>query len=726
MNMKNIIRYTLLLLIFFAATEQTFGQKAKMKVAANFYNQYDFKSASDVYADILSSAKYANDTTVLRLAADCDMKLGRFDQAEVHLGRIAALPSASVKDLHALADVYKIEGKYAEAVNVYQRINAMDPNDEVAAQYAKMPDFANKLKKDSSMFIIKNTSINSEVSDFAVGFFTAQKVIFSSSRGLGVGAGRSYIWNDQPYLNNYTANILADSSLAEASVMGSDINTRYHEGTVSYSPGENLLYFTRNNIYKGQMLKSKDGHLYLGIYTAKTSQRSLEDLEAFPHNNKDYSLQHPTISKDGKRIYFSSNLPGTIGGMDIFYCEKNGDKWGEPVNMGNRINTSGDEVFPFICNDTLLYFASNGHLGLGGLDQYQVSALNKEAYPENLGAPLNTRYDDFGTILFDDEIGGYFCSNRPGGKGDDDIYQFRITPPDSINISGQVLSLNSMLPIPNALVTITNDDGSVVQAITDQNGRYTLRAPYKPVVKLEGEKKDFEPGSVDLSTNPRLTDYTAEPILLKKVDYVATGKVIYDVDGSPAPGAIVRLIDKDGLERDSSIVAEDGTYKIALEDNQNYTLQVYKEDYVLLTKDISTKNNPNKVISNDFRLYKLEVGTVVRLDNIYYDYGKSDIRADAAVELNKLVRILIDNPTMKIELSSHTDARGGDAYNLKLSDARANSAVKYIISQGIDASRLVAKGYGETKLLNRCANDVKCSEEEHQFNRRTEFKILDI
>jgi len=188
----------------------------------------------------------------------------------------------------------------------------------------------------------------------------------------------------------------------------------------------------------------------------------------------------------------------------------------------------------------------------------------------------------------------------------------------------------------------------------------------------------------------------------------------------------MRLRDEKGNQLDSLIVGADGTYKFALEENKKYILEAYKDEYVLLTKDASTIGATNKSITTDFRLFKLEKGTVVRLDNIYYDYGKSDIRSDAAIELNKLVRILQDNPTMKIELSSHTDARGGDAYNLKLSDARAKSAVKYIISQGIDESRLVGKGYGETQLLNRCVNDVKCSEEEHQFNRRTEFKILEI
>ena len=366
------------------------AQKAKLKVAAGFYDTFDFRSAADVYNDILSSPKYANDTTTLRLAADCEVKLGRFENAEKHLTRLAALPSASVADLHSLADVYKIQGKYQDAVDVYNRITVINPSDPVASRYAEMPDFANRLKKDSTMFTIKNSSVNSATSDFAVGFYTSGKVIFSSSRGLGVGAGRSYIWNDQPYLNNYEAGIQKDSSLASPSVMGTDINTRFHEGTVSYSPSDNMLYFTRNNVLKGNVLKSKEGKLLLGIYMGKAEGGTLDDLTSFPFNNKEYTLQHPTLSTNGKRIYFASNMPGTLGGMDIFYCERNGDTWRDPVNMGSLINTKGDEVFPFISNDTTLYFSSNGHLGLGGLDQYFIK-LEVGAIPENLGYPVNSR-----------------------------------------------------------------------------------------------------------------------------------------------------------------------------------------------------------------------------------------------------------------------------------------------------------------------------------------------
>ena len=702
------------------------AQKAKLKLAGRAMSEFDFVTASEIYNDILTNPKYAKDTTALRNIADCEINLGHYSKAEGYLRRLSETPAIKQDDLHKLASVLKLQKKYPEALLTYEVIATKYPTDMIALGYMENPAFAENIERDSMIYLVRNAGINSSGSDFAPGFFVSGKLLFASSRGLGVGARRYYSWNQQPYLNMYVAAIKADTTLDNVGVLPSRVNTRYHEGSLTYDAANNTMYMTRNNYFKGNTRKSKEGHLKLGIFSYKYTAGEWGAEEVFPHNNREYSVGHPSLTRSGKRVYFTSDMPGGYGGTDIYYCEKESEKWASPKNAGPIVNTAADEMFPFAAGDSVLYFSSRGHLGLGGHDLFYIQMFDSTALPVNVGYPVNSHYDDFAAVVYPDETAGYFSSNRPGGLGDDDVYQFFIRPPVTVEITGRVVEMNSLRPLSNAEVMVEAKDGSMIKVKTDNDGKYVINAPYSKVIRLDAEKQDYVKAGVDVATNPRKTTYTANDIVMRKEDILAVGKVVYDIDDTPAPGAIVRVIDASGTVLDSAYVQTDGTYSVPIPEKSKVTLEVYKDGYVKMTKPIDTSKLTGRKVENNFRLFKLEKGTVVRLDNIYYDYGKSDIRADAAFELDKLVTILKDNPSMSIELSSHTDARGGDAYNLKLSDARANSAVKYIISQGIEAARLAAKGYGETKLLNKCANDVKCSEEEHQFNRRTEFKILDF
>jgi outer membrane protein OmpA-like peptidoglycan-associated protein len=331
-------------------------------------------------------------------------------------------------------------------------------------------------------------------------------------------------------------------------------------------------------------------------------------------------------------------MPGSVGKTDIFFSDFRNGQWSIPENLGLKVNTQAEEMFPFIFQDSILYFASKGLLGIGGLDIYRINLNDPNATPENMGGPLNSEHDDFGLVRRGNS--GYFSSNRPGGKGNDDIYRFIYTE-----------------IIPSYIVAIRAVNGETKEIIN--NATITIT----------------DVSSGEFITTQKLKDSTQYYKTLENISYAASAHH-HEYFSGHLKFAVGANLDVDTL-----------FYEIPLE--------------------------------------KIEIGKAIELENIYYDLDKSDIRTDAAIELNKLVQLLLDNPGIIIELSSHTDSRGSDRYNQKLSQRRAESAVAYIISQGIPAEQITAKGYGEAKLVNQCSNGMKCSDEEHQKNRRTEFSVTE-
>jgi outer membrane protein OmpA-like peptidoglycan-associated protein/tetratricopeptide (TPR) repeat protein len=726
-EMKNIGCMILLGCLLIMAPKHTMAQKSKFKLADKFYQTMDYTMSGNIYRDIVASARYANDTLALRRLAYGELYLGKLIDSESYFNKLVKLNAATEKDYITLADVLKKQGRYADAMKVYEKVLAVNPNNDIAKRHLEQPNFVEGLKQDSMIYTIRNSDINSAASDFAPAFFIKNQVLFSSSRANGSKSMRTYKRTEQSYLDIYLADVAADSSLKSARPISDKINTRYHEGTMTYHAVQGKVYFTRNNYLDGKVNKDKSQNLKLAIYSAtyNAEKNQFTAYEPFPYNNPSYSVGHPTLNASGNRLYFVSDMPGGMGGTDIYYCELKDNAWSTPVNAGSKINTSGDEMFPFMVNDSIMYFASNGHVGLGGLDLFYTNVLT-DAPVLNAGYPASTRYDDFALICHPDEVMGYFSSSRKGGKGDDDIYEYRLKPVDTVLVSGTVYDLESMKPLAGVLIKVPTADGSVVEVMTDNQGKYSVKAPYAPEVNLEASKQGYLPATGKGKTNPRSSKLENVDIKMKKFDAMSNGKVIYAENNQPAEGALIQLLEianGDTTVVDSIRIPSKGTYEFPLYAKKNYMLLVTHEGYARQTASISTHNITDRTYTRDFKLFKPKVGEVVRLDNIYYDYNSAVIRPDAARELDKLVQILTDNPTMKIELSSHSDSRGSDKYNLELSDKRAKSAVAYIISQGISPDRVYGKGYGELKILNHCKNDVKCTEEEHQFNRRTEFTI---
>jgi outer membrane protein OmpA-like peptidoglycan-associated protein len=273
---------------------------------------------------------------------------------------------------------------------------------------------------------------------------------------------------------------------------------------------------------------------------------------------------------------------------------------------------------------------------------------------------------------------------------------------------------------------LNGKDNGTLLGNSDENGQFEVETPFVQSLEIKALKQLYYPEIVEIETDPVSGYIENLEIRMKRFDYAVEGRVSLADKGEPTAGAIVRLLDENGDLIKEIETAADGRYFFILEEESNYTVEASYPEYLTLSENISTSGAEKGIIYKDFKLFKPEKGTVVKLDNIYYDYNSDVIRPDAAKELDRLVKILKDNPSMSIELGSHSDSRGSDSYNLSMSKKRAKSAVNYLISQGIDSSRLVSKGYGETKIKNHCKNGVECSDEEHEENRRTEFIILDI
>ena len=556
----------------------------------------------------------------------------------------------------------------------------------------------------------------------------------------------------------------------------SELLTKVHEGPVTFDRTGEQIFFTRNNNQKGKRKISSEGIAKLKIYSAIKFRDKWTSIEDLPFNNDQSNNAHPAISVEGDKMYFASDREGGQGGMDLYVVKRKGDSWGDPVNLGPNINTPGNEVFPFIHADGTLYFASDGHAGLGGFDLFYAldEATDQFGKPVNLKAPFNSELDDFGLIVDRDKRNGYFSSDRKGGLGEDDIYNFYITGNTSLVGGGEKEMRQTNLwlnvkekftgtPIDDARVSALNLDGLIPnQVITENSGRISnWMTPEEKenqlILQLAMDTTDLY-GQTDMdgrlammlkgeqnvvtitkkgyqNLQVMLSDYTeGEEIYVemeKATDCIPfTGEVL-SVLGTPMTGAVVVIKEEDGNEEQRITIDQRGKFEYCLDRNKLYTVSILQDGKEIGSRVIgsidSDANNgmPMFMVFNlaDDPQYGLRKGLTVELPNIYYNFNDASIRPDARKDLDIVVNLLNKYPSLEIELSSHTDSRGGTRYNKKLSQKRAESAVAYLLNKGISESRVTAMGYGETSIRNRCTDGISCRESEHQYNRRTEIKV---
>ena len=617
--------------------------------AAKDFERYNYVNAQKSYVKFAESGDESIE--VVKSLADTYYFNSQYDKAAVWYNKLLTNYSDQISAEYYFKASLSLKslGDYKGADYIMSEYIKRTDKIIIRNEFNSNQQYLDTIEKNSNIYSISRTSINSSKSDFGPSYYGSSQVVFASAnKGSG---SEDYTWTGEPFLDLHIADIDVNGDLVNNTPFKGDINTKFHESSTTFTKDLKTMYFTRNNYFKGEENWDDENTVKLKLYRASMQEDDTwGNVKELPFNSDQYSVAHPSLSLDEKRIYFSSDMPGTFGKSDIWYVDIiDKENYGRPVNLGPTINTEERESFPYISSENVLYFSSNGLIGLGGLDVF-MTVLNSKGFPTataNLGEPVNSRYDDFGLIINPEINRGYLSSNRDGfdGSSSDEIYTF-FEDICLVSLAGVVTDIRTGDLIPGSKVQLIGEDLEVIaEQIVGEDARYNF-------------KKDI----IDCSILYRIT--------------AGNGKA----------------------------------YKPASKDLT--TPSISQAIIVDLALDWATECAPN------------DLGCILELKPLYFDFDKSFIRADAAVELQKVLEAMNEYPEMIISFESHTDSRGNDIYNENLSERRAKSTRGWLLDRGISPDRLTAKGFGESQLLNQCANGVRCSEEEHQQNRRSFFRII--
>jgi len=626
-----------------------------------------------------------------------------------------------------------------------------------------------------SVTVTNEEKINSPLLEFSPTFFE-DGILFVST----MSPGKKYQGYDKKIKKPTMSIFLAKrnditSSLERPIPFALELTTNMHEGPLTFDRNAEKVYFTRNNLKKRRKKASK-----LKIYESiKSEDGKWSTPKELPFNLDDFDTAHPTISSDGLTLIFSSNRPGGIGGMDLYQTTLIDNVWSAPVNMGKLINTEKNEIFPFLHADQTLFFSSDGHVGEGGLDIFYTVKDNDQKYsaPTNLGAPFNSQKDDLGFILDRDKKNGYLSSNRVGGQGEDDIFGFNVLngnideyfyfnnrvpdvletmafnvrdsdsneTVDKMNIS--FLPLNS--PLLDSTMLGRNSAGQIIiipqvgtknnltflqkaitthgrSAFTNEQGYLNIDLPKGYYATISHKENYLDKFAVVSSAEKNVSVRTKFSIGCTPV----IGKVVNRRSQAGVPNILVKMVDEQDSVVYMTTTGESGSFDACARCGHIYRFVLEMNSTEIGGADLDAKNTPcddantyNIIVPLNDASVTLEEGSIIELKNLYFNFNDASIRANARKDLDHLIATLNQHPDMEIEIASYTDAVGSRDYNLGISQKRAEKVVEYLISKGIDSNRLLPIGYGESGIRNHCTNGVKCSDREHQFNRRIEIKV---
>jgi outer membrane protein OmpA-like peptidoglycan-associated protein/tetratricopeptide (TPR) repeat protein len=623
-----------------------------LKEADKQFGLYNYTTAVQLYTEAYQAKKTLH--AAQRLAESYRL-MRNYKQAESWYAIVQSMDGAKPDTFKWYAQMLQANAKFTEAKLAFEKYEALlsnaTPNQlkQIDIWKASCDSAVVWMKNPKPISVFNEKTLNTPQSDFgAIAHNNA--ILFTSDRPLAQTKPNT---TEKPFLkfdgltkmpNTKTYGATGNAYLQiyqkgneedQISIFNLNIKSDYHVGTPSFSADGTEVFFTVTRVpEKVERIKKSPSTINVEIYSAKKLGGIWSEAIPFRYNKvQKWSVGDPFLTKDGNTLYFVSNMPGGLGGTDIYFCKRNANgDWEDAVNL-TELNTAGNERSVAIA-DKHFYFSTDGLISMGGLDIYRARIKNGMiGNIENLGFPVNSPQDDFAFSLATAKK-RFLSSNREGGLGDDDIYSYLDTEKLTIPFESQIFDNETKLPLANAVITLKQFNGKTIKVETDQNGKY----------------------------------------------------------------------------------------KLPLDEDSDYSILVDKTNYMSTSKLFSTKGiDIDSTLKLDFVLNQIVIEKPIVLENIYYDFNKANIKPSSFKVLDSLVTMLKDNPTLWVELSSHTDAIGADAYNQWLSEMRAISAVRYIVRNGIDKSRINAKGYGETKPVEKCTT---CTLRQNQLNRRTEFKIV--
>jgi outer membrane protein OmpA-like peptidoglycan-associated protein len=780
---------------------------ASLKLALSYKNVKDYNNAERVYREVL--------------------------------GKNPILKGEDIKAYQHYAQILASNGKHQDAKTFYLKYSDLQEQDKRGEQFAKLYSNLNALQNNIGSYKVEYVGINSGHADFSPVYYQ-NGLVFVSGRSADNAIKRVFNWDNSSFLDLFylediktlgtesTSSVSTGASVnttkpneskkklgqdyytpptsndaktighkgsplisdnveyeenptIETKKFSKTLNSKYHEGPCTFFHDYSKVIFTRNSQNKSGLLGNKnEGINRLKLYVAEYNDKEWRNIKEFPYNSPDYSCGHPTLTIDDKIMYFVSDMPGGYGGTDIWMTRYNNGEWTKPTNLGGKINTRGNEMFPFVDERGNLYFSTDGMPGLGDLDMFFISMNTATSMPSgvprNLGAPLNSTRDDFGIITDSERRLGYFSSNRKRGGLDDDIYKFTrmgtlfgcrevivsVKDRDTKKPMDKLRFEYALKDDPNSKESaITSSEGTIklcLEADNEFKFSFSQNGYQSRVVSFSNvEASDFEPSKLDIElksiepvnnnhnrkSNTPINNEPRMRIVQRKngtnKSTIFRGLVTAGKDSTPVAGVIVRFENLCDHSVQLMTTKSDGSYEFKRELNCDYKLEATRDGFGMSSELVSKIEEKRNIIAKiftkkknplpptslfDTKLYK--VGDVVKLDNIYYDSDSWKLRKDAARELDRLATILTKYPNMIIEISSHTDTRGNAQDNLALSQKRITEVLDYLSNKGIARNRMKGIGKGETDPVNACSDGVQCTEAEHQRNRRTEFKVLSI